>query len=238
MKNNRNVILFDLDSTLLQVNQDLLLHEYFKLVDNYSKTLNFDNKDFINIFIKSAYNIVKNDGTETNYSRFWKQIDLIYGNDTRNYLEDSFALFYEKEFPKLEKLINKSMIPSTLVKELKQKGYKLFLATNPLYPRAATLERMRWAGLKEEDFIDITTYENCTFCKPRKEYFIELLNKHNINEEECIMVGNDLDDDFIDLPNGISKILITDYIINTNNKPIDMPHFKLSEFLDYTRKNF
>ena len=97
---------------------------------------------------------------------------------------------------------------------------------------------MRWAGLKEEDFIDITTYENCTFCKPRKEYFIELLNKHNINEEECIMVGNDLDDDFIDLPNGISKILITDYIINTNNKPIDMPHFKLSEFLDYTRKNF
>ena len=238
MKNSRNVILFDLDSTLLQVNQDLFLHEYFKLVDKYAKTLDFDSTGFLDLFLYSAYNIINNDGSESNYERFWKQIDLKYGKDLRKYLEDSFEIFYQKEFDKLESLINKTDTPNNIIKELKSKGYKLFLATNPLYPRIATLKRVSWAGLDYKDFIDITTYENSTFCKPKREYYYELLKKYNLKEEDCIMVGNDLDDDFIDLPKNIEKVLITDYLINKNNKEIKMPKFTLNEYLEYIKSNY
>ena len=39
-------------------------------------------------------------------------------------------------------------------------GYKVVLATNPIFPAIATESRMRWAGLAPEDFDYYTTYEN------------------------------------------------------------------------------
>lgn len=58
---------------------------------------------------------------------------------------------------------------------MKAKGYPLVLATNPLFPRMATLERVAWAGLDPADFVLITTFENCRFTKPNPGYFLEIL---------------------------------------------------------------
>ena len=88
------------------------------------------------------------------------------------------------------------------------------------------------------DFLDITTYETSTYSKPNRKYYEEVLNRNNINPADCIMVGNDLDDDFSDLPDGIDKILITDHLINANNRKIDMKAFKLCEFLEYIKNNY
>ena len=53
------------------------------------------------------------------------------------------------------------------VEVLKDKGYRLILATNPLFPPVATNTRVRWAGLKPEDFEYITYYDNSHYCKPK-----------------------------------------------------------------------
>ena len=230
MKNNKNTILFDLDSTLLQVNQDLFLKNYFELVSNFASNLNFDSKDFNKVFYKAAYDIILNDGSQTNESRFWNKIKSYYGEDIKNYLYNSFESFYNNDFKTLENLINKTDIPNKIIKKLKEMGYNLILATNPLYPRIAILERIKWTGIDYTDFKDITSYETSTYCKPKKEYFLELLKRNNINPNDCYMIGNDIDDDFIDLPSGIDKILITDYMINKNNKEHNIKSYSLEEF--------
>ena len=228
----KKVFLFDLDSTLLQMNQDLFLKEYFTLIHIKSKRLGYDD-NFMKAFQYAAYNILSNNGVVTNEEHFWNTISGFGYNI--NKLKEEFTDLYNNEFKSIEKIVAKNNVSNDIIKYLKSKGYKIILATNPLFPKVATLERMRWAGLDENDFLDITTYENCHYSKPRKEYFLELLNKHNINPSDCIMVGNDLDDDFSDLPEEIERVLIVDYLINKNNKEITMPSYKLIEFLQYIK---
>lgn len=58
-----------------------------------------------------------------------------------------------------------------------RRGYRLVLATNPVFPREAILERMRWAGVERAPWEIITTYEEYHFCKPNPNYFAEILAK-------------------------------------------------------------
>ena len=95
------------------------------------------------------------------------------------------------------------------------------LATNPLFPHTATDNRMRWAGLKPEDFSFYTTYENSRYCKPNPKYYEEILQKLNLKPEECIMVGNDLEEDILPTEKlGMQGFLLTDFLINKEDKDI------------------
>ena len=42
---------------------------------------------------------------------------------------------------------------SRTIQELKEKGYNIILATNPIFPKVATLNRIKWANLNPNDFI-------------------------------------------------------------------------------------
>lgn len=232
----RNVVLFDLDSTLLQMDQDLFLKSYFKAIAKFSLKLGYDPEEFMRLFNIAAFSIIKNDGSKTNEDVFWDIINEKYPNVEE--LKQKFEDFYKTDFKELEVLITKSSVSNDIIKELKSKGYTIILATNPVFPRICTYERMRWAGLSIDDFLDITTYEDSTFCKPNRKYYMELLNRNNIDPKNCIMVGNDVDDDFLDLPEEIEKVLITDYLINNDNKVIDIPSYTLNEFLKLVRERY
>lgn len=230
----KKIILFDLDSTLLQMNQDLFLKKYFTLIYSYSARLGYNPDEFMTLFNKAAYAIVKNDGSKTNEEVFWDLIKPKYPNVEE--LKQQFEKLYETEFKEISQIVDKNDIPKKIIKVLKDKGYKIILATNPLFPTVCTYERMKWAGLDINDFDHITTYEDYHYCKPNHKYYEEIFNKLGLNMDGSIMVGNDLSDDFSDLPKEISKILITDYLINTKNLPIDMPAYTLAEFLEYAKK--
>ena len=232
----KKVFLFDLDSTLLQMDQDKFLEGYFKLVAAKAAKLKYDPKTFMDNFQKGAYLMVKNNGSITNEEAFWNVMASSY-NDI-DILKNIFEAFYQNEFKELKKIVTVTDIPNKIIKTLKEKGYQIILATNPLFPKICTYERIDWAGLDPLDFLDITTYETSTYSKPNRKYYEEVLNRNNINPADCIMVGNDLDDDFSDLPDGIDKILITDHLINANNRKIDMKAFKLCEFLEYIKNNY
>ena len=51
-----------------------------------------------------------------------------------------------------------------MIQFAKQQGYRVVLATNPLFPRIATEERIRWAGLVPSDFE----------CVPDMAYILEV----------------------------------------------------------------
>ena len=100
---------------------------------------------------------------------------------------------------------------------LKEKGYTLVVATNPIFPEVAILERLSWTGLCEDDFSLITTYENSCFAKPNIEYYKHILKVLDKDAEDCLMVGNDVTEDMCASQIGMDVFLLEGNVINENN---------------------
>lgn len=227
----RSCYLFDMDSTLLEMDQDKFIYVYFKAIEEYLSKVGYNVEEFMEDFKGAVYALLKNDGSKTNEELFFKVMGNKYDI---NKLNDTFNSFYNGPYIDLKYVVNKTNNPREIIDKLKTKNKKIVLATAPIFPISAIEERLSWAGLKVDDFDYITTYSNSSYSKPKKEYYEEILKNINVKPSDCFMVGNDIDDDFSDLPFGIEKILITDYMLNRKNKLINKDDFylisTLSEF--------
>ena len=87
--------------------------------------------------------------------------------------------------------------------------------------KTATENRMSWAGLKPEDFVFYTTYENSRYCKPNPKYYEEILQRLDLKPEECVMVGNDFEEDMVPTEKlGIQGFLLADCLIYKGSQDI------------------
>ena len=230
----KNTVFFDLDSTLLQVNIDDYIEKYKKMVKDYLIKEGYDFKKFSNIYEGYLYNISKNDGSMTNMEFLWslfKDYDL-------EKVKRVFYEFHETEFNKLKECVVKTDLPRKIIDILKERGVKLILASTPFYPSYLIERKLEWAGLSKDDFSYIATADNSRYCKPSKEFYLDILNKNNLDPKDCIMVGNDILDDFFELPDGFSKYLIKDYMVNKTGRRIDsdIKVLSLEEFYNYLKK--
>lgn len=116
-----------------------------------------------------------------------------------------------------------------VVEMLKNRGYRLILATAPVFPRRAIVQRLTWAGLREEDFSHITSYENACYHKGDVGYYYELMRTCQLAPEECLMVGNSVKEDLVALQVGMECFFIEGYEIGTLQKDA-CPHGTLEEF--------
>ena len=136
-----------------------------------------------------------------------------------------FDEFYRADFQKIRSVCGYEPKATELIKRLRANGYRTVLATNPLFPRIATESRIRWAGLEPTDFEIYTTFEDAHYCKPNLNYYKELLERLNLTPEECLMIGNDVDDDMIVEKLGMKVFLLTDCLINKSGADISVyPH--------------
>ena len=121
------------------------------------------------------------------------------------------------------------------MRSLKQKGIRVILATNPLFPRIATQKRIRWAGLEPEDFEFYTTFEDIGYCKPNPDYYREVLRRADLDAADCLMVGNDVAEDMMaGAKAGLRGFLLTDCLINTPGADVDAyPHGSFEELGAY-----
>ena len=229
---NLKVILFDLDGTLLPLDQNYFVRVYFKSLTEKLAGDGYDPKRFSEAMKVGIYKMVTNDGSDTNENIFWKSFSAAYGKDCR-VDEPLFEEFYDKRFPKIQSEVGYSSRADEVVKELKSRGYRLVLATNPVFPMVATLERMRWAGISREDFEIITTYENSRYTKPNPDYYRTLAKALGVLPEECLMVGNDTTDDGSAKKAGMKVFILTDCLLETNGVTLDsFPHGGYDELLE------
>ena len=213
-------ILFDLDGTLLPMNQDLFVKVYFKGLASRLAPHGYEANVLIDSIWKGTAAMVQNDGTCTNEETFWNYFASIFGEGARND-ELKFREFYETDFQNVRKVCGYTPAAREIIDLVKAKGYRVVLATNPIFPAIATESRIRWAGLNPTDFEYYTTYENSTCCKPNPAYYTEILNKLGLQPEECVMIGNDTVEDTAALKAGISQVfLLTDCIINKDSQDI------------------
>lgn len=100
-----------------------------------------------------------------------------------------------------------------------------------------THERIRWAGLDPQIFDYITTFDNSSYCKPNPAYYRELLAKLDFKAEECLMVGNDVTEDMVAETLDMHTFLLTDCLINRENKDINRwNNGSYPELLNYIRE--
>ena len=227
------LVLFDLDGTLLPMDQDVFIKTYFGALAKKMALKGYDPEKFIKSIWTSVLAMIKNDGSSTNEKVFWKVFSEIYGEEVikeEPYLEE----FYKNEFQNVKSVCGFNPEADKTVKKIKEKGLLLGLATNPVFPAIATESRVSWAGLSKSDFELITTYENSSFCKPNLSYYTEIFSSLGVKAEEVLMVGNDVSEDMVAEKLGAKVFLLTDCLINKNNADISLfPHGSFSGLLEY-----
>ncbi len=212
-------LLLDLDGTLI----DLDLENFaFTYVDALSKKFNnlIGREDFIRHLFGSTSVMINNvDPSKKNqtvfYDDFCRRIGLSY-----DHIKPIIDDFYRNDFPHLSCWGKEHPCARTVVEGARKKGMTLILATNPVFPYAAVLQRLSWGGLSDNDFQLITSMENMHFCKPKPQYYMEISEKINCPPERCLMAGNDTLEDLIASEVGMTTYLVEDSILHHSDSEL------------------
>ena len=228
-------ILFDLDGTLLPMDQDVFIKKYFGLLAQKLALHGYDPEKLIQAVWAGTKAMVLNDGKVTNKEAFWITCDAALGCEASKDA-DIHMDFYRNEFNQVQEVCGFEPMAAQIVHSLKNRGYRVVLATNPLFPAIATQNRIRWAGLQRSDFEYITTYENSHYCKPNPDYYRDILATLDVRPENCVMVGNDVQEDMVAEKLGMQVFLLTDSLINRTGEDISRyPHGSFGELMDFIR---
>lgn len=203
-------VLFDLDGTLIFHDQARFLSEYFKSISSYVASEGYDPKEFIDAMTYATGIMLSNDGVNLNKDLFWaKFFEYISRYDER--IVEISDSFYVGKFKELRAFAQENPLAKKAVEIAHEKGRKVVLATNPVFPMTAQLERLSWSGLCESDFDLITSYENSHYCKPDPRYYFEICKKIDVNPQNAIMIGNDEREDMKGaFEAGLMGYLVTD----------------------------
>lgn len=213
-------ILFDLDGTLLRMDMDEFVRLYFGSLTKKFEPYGYETEALAKSIWAGINAMRSNDGKKLNSQVFWDVFYGIYGEEKVKGDLWVFDEYYDKDFEITKGGCGCNPKAAEIVRYIKSQGLKVVLATNPIFPQAATRKRMSWAGLCPEDFELFTHYENSTYAKPNLDYYREILNKLELEPQECVMVGNDVSEDMVAETLGMKVFLLTDDLLNRDNADI------------------
>lgn len=228
-------LLFDLDGTLLPMDQDTFIKAYFYKISKRLAKFGYDPEKLVKAIWDGTMLMVKNDGKRTNEQVFWDRMAEIFGKDVRDD-EPKFYDFYVEEFDGVAASCGFTPHAREVVDLAHSLGLRTALATNPIFPAIATEKRVLWAGLDPKDFELITTYENSRHSKPNPEYYLDILSQLGLRPEECVMIGNDAAEDTVPARLGMKVFILTDDLINKTDVDITQyPNGSFSELMEFIR---
>ena len=137
-------ILFDLDGTLLPMDQEKFLKAYIGGLAKAAEPHGYEPMTITSSILAGTAAMIKNNGEKTNEAVFWDAMAKVYGEAV---MEDIhiFDEFYQTDFQKIKDVCGFTPQAATVVSKIKEKGLRVALATNPLFPTVATESRIRWA---------------------------------------------------------------------------------------------
>lgn len=136
------LILFDLDGTLLPMDQDVFVKEYFKRLAAKLVPYGYNPDQLVKAIWAGTAAMVKNEGSLTNEAVFWNRFFEIFDVDAQKD-KPVFDEYYRVEFQEVKKVCGYTPQAQKTVDQLKKAGYRLALATNPIFPASATESRIR-----------------------------------------------------------------------------------------------
>jgi FMN phosphatase YigB (HAD superfamily) len=189
-------LLLDLDDTLLGNEMGAFIPAYLQALGDHLKSI-VPAETLIPALLAATQQMLANNSPDRTLRQvfeadFYPRLAL-----EPSVLQEPIAAFYEREFPKLRRLTSFRPEAVALIEQSLRQGYDLVLATNPLFPRTAIVQRMDWAGLPADKipFRLIPSYETFSFAKPNPSFFAELLGRLGWPDGPLLMVGDDPDND-------------------------------------------
>jgi len=221
------VLLLDLDGTLLDLDFDRIIPDYMAMLHPYfAAQLGF--KEFARFFLQATAEMLKPvdwplpSGAPTNGERFYNSFARLTGIDVKT-LGPATEQFYREVFPRLRHKSAPLPEAKELLEAARAQGWRLVLATQPIFPRVALLERLRWADISPTAFELITDMDTFHATKPHPAYFYEVCQRLHVTARQCVMVGNDVHDDIPARRAGIKTFLVETFILHPEAGTEDCP---------------
>lgn len=229
-------LLFDLDGTLLPLDTDSFIATYVNSITRYFSHL-LEPRFFAKQLLASSYGMINNlDPGLTNEEKFMADFFSKIGREHAE-LMPLFQDYYERHYHEVRTTVRPNPLARQIVEGAVTKGKRIVLATNPIFPREAIEQRMQWAGIADLPWELVTSYEDAHFCKPNKGYYAEILERLGARPEECVHIGNDMNEDLAASEIGIRVAIVDDCLINPHNKSLANCYFSgsltaLAQLLD------
>lgn len=189
-------LLFDLDDTLLENDIESFLPNY---LGAFAKEVapHVEPDLFIKALLAGTREMVNNQRPDCRLKEVFEATFFQALKVNPSEFQIIADRFYSQVFPTLRDLTQPRPEAIQLVEEAQARGYKIVIATNPLFPRTAILQRLAWANLPVEkyDFELITSYEIFHFTKPDPHYFAEILARIGWPSSPAVVIGDDLERD-------------------------------------------
>lgn len=206
-------VLFDLDGTLLPVDTGEFMQEYLKEVAGAVRQVVEPQRLIQSLLASTAKMVADTNPAATNADIFWTDFNARMG-DCVEELRPLLERFYEERFSELARVASpRPQSARRVVQAARDSGLRLALATNPVFPLTAIRQRMAWAGIEDQPWEVVTCYEEMHFCKPNPELYLEIAGQLGVRPEECLMAGNDAEEDMVAGSVGMKTFLVTDYLI-------------------------
>jgi FMN phosphatase YigB (HAD superfamily) len=191
-------VLFDLDDTLLysdvsSVESGFLPH-YFALLTEYARPL-ADAQTFMKALLTATEAMQRDQNLDKTNKQAFAPVFAAHLNRSWQELEPIFDRFYEELFPKLRVYTRAHPDTRDAVQLGFDRGYRVAIATNPIFPARAIEHRIAWAGIDDMPFDLVTAYENMHTSKPSPSYYDEIAALLRVSPGDCVMVGNDVQRD-------------------------------------------
>lgn len=221
-----------MDGTLIPFEQEEFIKVYFGELCKKLAPLGYEPDHTVKSVWAGTRAMVKNDGSCLNSERFWEVFrSMNEGMPDAKPLCDEF---YTNEFKKARAIVKYEADRKPLIEKLRSAGLKIALATNPMFPADGMYTRLSWVGLSKEDFDHITHYDNSTYCKPNPKYFTEICEKLGVKPEECVMIGNSVQDDMAAAKAGLKVFLVPEWLENPAEEDHSaLPQGTLDEAAEY-----
>ena len=189
-------LLLDLDDTLLNTNLDSFIPAYFQMLAKELTPQIAPEKMFRALFSGTGLMSKSEDFSRTLEdvfnAEFYPQINI-----PREELASAIENFYDNVFPTLAGITSQKPAAKPLVDWAFSQGFRIAIATNPVFPRKATYHRLRWAGFEPEQFELVSTFDHFHFSKTQPAYYAEILGRMGWTEGPVLMVGNDMERDIL-----------------------------------------
>jgi len=200
-----DTLLFDLDGTIIDLKRKAEILFYLRAFKRFKKY--FNPVSFYFSFRKSLRCLQANRTEHLNYDVFLEKMAR-FGRTTPQVIDSLASEMVEKDFRSLGAFFTAVPGARDAVALAHRLEYRLVLATNPVFQEKTVLYRMEWAGLIPDHFLFITSSQNMNRCKPSVEFYERLLARLDLKPRQCLMIGDNPDEDLPAHDIGIRTFLV------------------------------
>ena len=220
-------VLFDLDGTLLPMNEEQFLRGYFGRLYKFMAPYGYEKDSFVAGVWYGTNAMRKNDGKRSCEDVYWDAFISQFEGKDKDLAHQKFDEFYSTDFNNTKQYCFEAHENvKQIIEKCREKADLLIVAANPVFPMIAMRERIEFAGLNPDVFDYISSYETSHYAKPNKMFVKEIMDKFNLKKEDVIYFGNSIKEDATPAKELGVKFYLTDNVSEENVDNIPYVDFK------------